>query len=86
MKELKEEKAMTTFERVSEIFEQVFEGDISVENMTMESKLKEDVGLNSIGMLYMAMALEEEFGVKFTNEDFVNIVTVADVVARVESK
>lgn len=77
---------MTTFERVAEIFEQVFEGDISVENMTMESKLKEDVGLNSIGMLYMAMALEEEFGVKFTNEDFVNIVTVADVVARVESK
>lgn len=77
---------MTTFERVAEIFEQVFEGDISVENMTMESKLKEDVGLNSIGMLYMAMALEEEFGVKFTNEDFVNVVTVADVVARVESK
>ncbi|MBE6609014.1 MAG: acyl carrier protein [Ruminococcaceae bacterium] len=77
---------MTTFERVAEIFEQVFEGDISVENMTLESKLKEDVGLNSIGMLYMAMALEEEFGVKFTNEDFVNIVTVADVVARVESK
>ena len=86
MTELKEEKAMTTFERVAEIFEQVFEGDISVENMTLESKLKEDVGLNSIGMLYMAMALEEEFGVKFTNEDFVNIVTVADVVARVESK
>lgn len=86
MTELKEEKAMTTFERVAEIFEQVFEGDISVENMTMESKLKEDVGLNSIGMLYMAMALEEEFGVKFTNEDFVNVVTVADVVARVESK
>ena len=77
---------MTTFERVAEIFEQVFEGDISVENMTLESKLKEDVGLNSIGMLYMAMALEEEFSIKFTNEDFPAIKNVEDVIKCIESK
>ena len=35
---------------------------------------------------YMALALEEEFGVKFTNGDFLGLVTVADVIACIEGK
>ena len=40
----------------------------------------------SIGLLYMAMAVEEEFGIKFKNEDFAAIRTVGDVIACIESK
>ena len=47
-----------------------FEGEIDTNGITLSSSLKDDIGINSIGMLYMAMALEEEFSIKFTNEDF----------------
>ena len=34
----------------------------------------------------MAMAVEEEFGIKFTNDDFKTIRTVADVITCIEGK
>ncbi len=77
---------MHTLERLINIFNVVFEGSVDVSTLTPESSLREDVGINSIGLLYMAMAVEEEFGIKFTNEDFNSIQTVADVVTCIESK
>lgn len=77
---------MNTFERLIKIFNDVFEDDISVESVTPSSSLHDDIGINSIGMLYMAMAIEEEFGVKFHNDDFIGIVTVNDVISLIEKK
>lgn len=77
---------MTTFERMVQVFNAVFEDEVNTQTFRPEAKLREDVGINSIGMLYMAMAMEEEFGIKFANEDFTKMETVADVVAIVESK
>ncbi len=71
-------------ERLEALFNQVFEGALSLEGLSVDSRLVEDLGMNSIGLLYMAMAVEEEFGVKFTNEDFTKMRTVADVVAKIE--
>ena len=51
-----------------------------------DASLRDDIGINSNGVLYMAMALEEEFGIKFRNEDFVGITTVGDVIACIEGK
>ncbi len=77
---------MTTFERLKNVCDSVFEGEIDTSNVTMESDLRDDIGINSIGVLYMAMALEEEFSIKFTNDDFADIKTVSDVVAIIEKK
>lgn len=77
---------MTTFERLIKVFKSAFEGDIDTDAVAPEANLRDEIGINSIGMLYMAMALEEEFNVKFTNEDFVSIVTVADVISCIEGK
>lgn len=77
---------MTTFERLKNVCNSVFEGEIDTSNVAMESDLREDIGINSIGVLYMAMALEEEFNIKFTNEDFTDIKTVSDVIAIIEKK
>ena len=76
---------MNCFERLIKVFNNVFEGEIATENITASSNLREDIGMNSIGMLYMAMALEEEFGIKFKNEDFTAIKTVGDVVEYLEA-
>ena len=77
---------MTTFERLVKVFNVVFEDDVSPDAIKPEATLREDMGVSSIGMLYMAVALEEEFGIKFTNEDLNKVNTVADVVSCIEGK
>lgn len=77
---------MSSFDRLIKVFNAVFEGEISPDGITEQARLREDIGINSIGLLYMAMAVEEEFDIKFTNDDFVNIVTVADVLGCIEGK
>lgn len=77
---------MSIFERLIKVFRTVFEDDVDISGVTEASSLREDVGINSIGMLYMAMAVEEEFGVKFRNEDFAEIKTVGDVIACIHGK
>ena len=77
---------MQTFERLIKVFRVVFEETVDVSGVSLEASLREDIGINSIGLLYMAMAVEEEFGIKFTNEDFSSIHTVADVIACIEGK
>lgn len=77
---------MNTLERLTNVFNSVFEGEVDTSSITPEASLAEDIGINSIGMLYMAMALEEEFGIKFKNEDFAVISTVQDVIDCIEKK
>jgi acyl carrier protein len=77
---------METLDRLVKLFQAVLEENVDISGLTAESNLREDLGINSIGLLYMAMAVEEEFGIKFKNEDFVSISTVADVIACIESK
>lgn len=77
---------MDIFERLINVCTAVFEGEINLESVTLDSDLHNDIGMNSIGLLYMAMALEEEFGIKFVNDDFAEIKTVRDVVGIIEKK
>ena len=77
---------MNTFERLLKIFVVAFDENVDTSKITMETALREDLGINSIGLLYMAMAVEEEFGIKFCNEDFGGMTTVADVIACIERK
>lgn len=73
-----------TLFKLTELFENVFENEIDVKGISEETRLIEDLGMNSIGLLYMAMAVEEEFSVSFTNEDFAILHTVGDVIRKIE--
>ena len=77
---------MNTFERLIKVCTAVFEDEIDLASITESSSLRDDIGINSIGLLYMAMALEEEFGIKFTSDDFLNINTESDVIDTIEKK
>ena len=77
---------MNTFERLLKVCNAVFEGEIDTDSIKPEANLRDDIGINSIGLLYMAMALEEEFKIKFTNDDFTEIGTVNDVINIIEKK
>lgn len=74
---------MTEIERLHAILDRIFGSDIDTHNFTPESRLREDFGMNSIGMLYVAMAIEQEFGVEFNNDDLIAIKTVQDVLDRI---
>ena len=77
---------MNTFERLIKVFNAVFDNEIDTSNISESSLLIEDVGINSIGILYMALAIEEEFNIKFVNDDFAKIRTVNDVILIIEKK
>lgn len=77
---------MNTLERLKKVLDNVFEGEINSSSLTEASSLSDDVGMNSIGMLYMAMGIEQEFGVRLTNADLPELITVGDLIRKVEEK
>ncbi|MBR2914990.1 MAG: acyl carrier protein [Clostridia bacterium] len=77
---------MNTLERLKKVLDNVFEGEIDSSSLTEASSLSDDVGMNSIGMLYMAMGIEQEFGVRLTNADLPELITVGDLIRKVEEK
>ena len=64
------------FERLLKLMEQNMP-DTDFSNATPESRLLEDLGIDSIGLMMLSMAIEDEFGVRF-NEP-VPFQTVQDV-------
>ena len=57
-----------------------------VENCTEQSRLVEDFGLSSVGVLYIVIAVEEEFGIRFDNVGMTDFETLGDVVDYIEAK
>lgn len=50
------------------------------------ASLTVDVGLSSVGILYVVIAIEEFFGVRFENVGFDDFHTVGDVIDYIEEK
>ena len=59
---------------------------ISVEKVTDDADITKDLGADSLDVVELLMAFEDEFGVAISDEDAQNIKSVNDVVAYIESK
>ena len=57
-----------------------------VEKCNEESDLRSDLGLTSIGVLYLAISIEQEFGIEFEGSSFDDFSKVKDIVDYIESK
>ena len=79
-------KIMDTMERPKKLLAEVYDGEIETETITEETRVAEDIGMKSIAMLYMAMAVEGEFGVSLTNEDLPKMRTVGDIIRLIEER
>ena len=53
---------------------------------TEESDLITDLGFSSVSMLYMVIAIEEEFGIRFDDVGASDFVLLSDVVDYIEGK
>ena len=60
--------------------------DIDYENLNEDANLVTDIGLSSVGILYIVIAIEEFFGVRFDNVGFGDFKTVGSVVDYIEEK
>ena len=69
------------YDRLLNLIKQYLPAD-KIASATPDSRLLADLGMDSIGMLMLSMALEDEFGVSFKGP--VNFVTVKDVLDYLE--
>ena len=77
---------MVTLDELKEIFSIAFEDQYDTSSLSNESHLINDIGMNSISLLYMAMLIEEKYQIQFDNEDFKHLTTVEDVIKCIEGK
>ncbi len=77
---------MERMDELKDLLSQVMGEDLSQREILPEHRLTDEVGLTSIGLLYMAMAIEQHFGVAFDNRDVTALVTVQDVLDVLERK
>ena len=77
---------MNTFEELKKLIADVLADKANTTHISEDSLLKDDLGISSVGLLYMAVAVEEKFGVRFKNDDFSNINRVSDVIDIIESR
>lgn len=57
-----------------------------IESANESSVLTTDLGLNSVGILYVVIAIEETFQIRFVDVNFSDFRTIGDVVDYIEKK
>jgi len=73
-------------EKLTEVLQMAMGDSIDVNSITEESNLVTDLGLNSVGILYVVIAIEEFFGIRFDDVTFGDFNTVKDVIDYIEKK
>ena len=73
-----------TFEKVQKILAEQLELD--ADEITMDSSLVEDLGIDSLDFVDIVMSLEDEFDTELPEEDMAGIKTVGDIVKYIEDK
>ncbi|WP_326911110.1 acyl carrier protein [Sedimentibacter sp. MB31-C6] len=71
-------------EKIVEILEE--ELDVEKENIKLESKLKEDLGADSLDLFELISNMEDEMDITIDEEDYGKLVTVGDIVKYIENK
>jgi len=59
---------------------------VGVEEVTPEASFIEDLGADSLDIVELIMALEEEYDIEIPDEDAEKIQTVKDVIAYIEER
>jgi len=75
---------MSIFDKVKEII--VEQLGVDEKDVTMESSFVDDLGADSLDIVEMVMAFEEEFDMEIPDEDAEKIRTVGDAVEYIQNK
>ncbi len=72
------------FETVKKIIMEQF--DIDEDDITLETSLEDDLDADSLELVELLLAFEDEFDVKIPDEDVEGLKTVGDIVKYIEEK
>jgi acyl carrier protein len=75
----------------NEVFDKVkglFVEDLGIDEskVTMEAKLEEDLEIDSLGIVEVVMAFEDEFDIEIDDEELADVSTVGEAVILLHSK
>ena len=75
----------------NEVFDKVkglFVEDLGIDEskVTMEAKLEEDLEIDSLGIVEVVMAFEDEFDIEIYDEELADVSTVGEAVKLLHSK
>ncbi|MBQ8202788.1 MAG: acyl carrier protein [Clostridia bacterium] len=71
------------FEKIAQILAEQLDAD--VESITLETKIAEDLGADSLDVVELLMSIEDEFDVEVPDEEIENVKTVGDVVEYIQA-
>ncbi len=60
--------------------------DVDMASLTENANLVNDLGLSSVGVLYIVIAIEEFFNIRFDDVGFADFKTIGDVIDYIEKK
>ena len=73
-------------EKLKDVFKMAVGNNYDESKYSEESNLTTDLGLNSVGILYIVIAIEEFFGIQFDDVGFSDFKNVGDVIDYIEQK
>ncbi len=73
-------------EKLKEVMVMATGDEHVLDGCTEQSTLTTDLGLNSVGILYIVIAIEEFFDIQFDDVGFGDFKTVGDVINYIEQK
>ena len=74
------------FEKLKEVFKVTVGEDVDLSKFTEDANLTKDLGLNSVGILYLVVGIEETFGIQFEDVGFNDFNTVSTVINYIEEQ
>lgn len=72
-----------TFDKIKAILAEQL--DIDAEDITMETELVNDLGVDSIDAVELLMSIDAEFGVEIPDEEIENIKTIGKLIEYIEA-
>ncbi|MGQ9466869.1 MAG: acyl carrier protein [Anaerolineae bacterium] len=75
---------MSIYDRVVRIIVDLL--GVEPEKVTMDARFREDLGADSLDLVELVMAFEEEFGGTISDEDAQQIKTVGDAIRYIETR
>ncbi len=73
-------------EKLKEIFQLVVHNGVSVDNITEESVITRDLGVDSVGLIYLAIAIEKTFEVDMSEVTINTFKTIGDVIQFIQER